>query len=156
MAADGVTTVPAGPQQVSRRTVVEASAGELFAIVADPHRHAELDGSGTVQSTVSGPVRLSEGVRFSVGMKQFGVPYRITSTVTEFAQDQVIEWQHPLGHRWRWQFVPQGPDRTQVTETFDYSGSGVRGRMIELFGFPGKNATGIERTLAKLQARYPS
>lgn len=151
-----VTTVESGPHQVSRRTEVGAPVSTLFALVADPHRHGELDGSGTVQRTVSGPARLSDGATFSVGMKQLGLPYKITSVVTEFATDQVIEWRHPLGHRWRWQFVAQGLNRTQITETFDYGGTGVRARMIELLGFPKRNAAGIESTLTRLQDRYPA
>ena len=54
-------------------------------------------------------------------MTWYGLPYRITSRVTEFTEERVVEWQHPLGHRWRWELTPLGEDRTQVTETFDYS-----------------------------------
>jgi hypothetical protein len=148
--------VDAGPRKVSRSALVQAPAGELFAIVADPHRHHELDGSGTVIGTVSGPSRLSTGARFSVRMKQYGVPYRITSQVTEFADGAVIEWRHPLGHRWRWQFDPQAGGGTLVTETFDYSTvSGARARGHELFGTPKQNAAGIEATLRQLQRRHP-
>ena len=43
-----VTRVDAGPNQVSRSVEVHAPAGELFAIVANPRRHRELDGSGTL------------------------------------------------------------------------------------------------------------
>jgi hypothetical protein len=42
-----------------------------------------------------------------------------------------------------------------VTETFDYSqASPLRARALELFGYPQRNAAGIEETLRKLQARY--
>ena len=57
-----VTVVDAGPRKVSRAAEVHAPARELFAIVADPRRHGELDGSGTVHDTVSGPERLSRGL----------------------------------------------------------------------------------------------
>jgi hypothetical protein len=73
----------------------------IFDIAADPHRHGELDGSGTVMGTVAGPQRLAKGARFSVKMKQRGVPCRITSQVTEFEDGRVVEWRHPMGHRWR-------------------------------------------------------
>jgi len=107
-----VTVVDAGPRKVSRAAEVHAPARELFAIVADPRRHGELDGSGTVHDTVSGPARLSAGARFSVKMTWYGVPYRITSRVTGFTEDRVVEWQHPLGHRWRWELAPLEEDRT--------------------------------------------
>ena len=50
-----IRTIDTGPQQVTRQTEVRATAAELFDIVADPRRHGELDGSGTVKDTVSGP-----------------------------------------------------------------------------------------------------
>lgn len=134
--------------------LVHAPPAELFALVADPHRHPELDGSGTVRDAeVTGPDTLSKGARFSVGMKQYGVPYRITSTVTAFTEGRLVEWQHPMGHRWRWELVESEPGTTQVTETFDYS-TAKSPRILELVGQPAKNAKGIENTLAALAARY--
>ena len=151
-----VTVVDAGPRKVSRTAEVHAPARELFEIVADPRRHGELDGSGTVHDTVSGPGRLSGGARFSVKMTWYGLPYRITSRVTEFTEDRVVEWQHPLGHRWRWELTPLGVDRTQVTETFDYSRVGpLRAHGLEIYGAPARNAKGLEATLRLLQERYP-
>ncbi|MET0189576.1 MAG: SRPBCC family protein, partial [Pseudonocardia sediminis] len=117
----GVTVVDAGARRVARRAEVRASASEIFDLLADPHRHGELDGSGTVRATVSGPSRLDMGASFSVNMKQLGVPYRITSRVVAFEQDRLIEWRHPLGHTWRWRLEPIEPAGTAVTETFDYS-----------------------------------
>jgi uncharacterized protein YndB with AHSA1/START domain len=154
MPNSSVTTVDSGRRKVTRRVVVHAPAAEVFALVADPHRHPELDGSGTVRNTpVSGPDRLSQGAKFSVGMKQYGVPYKITSTVTAFEQDRLIEWQHPLGHRWRWEFAQTEPGVTQVTETFDYT-TAKAPKMLELFGMPAANATGITKTLDALAARF--
>jgi uncharacterized protein YndB with AHSA1/START domain len=150
-----VTVVDAGPRKVSRTVEVQAPAADLFEIVADPRRHAELDGSGTVVGAVTAPPRLSGGARFSVRMKQHGAPYKITSRVTDFAEGQVVEWQHPLGHRWRWEFTPRPGVATRVTETFDYSHvSGLKAKGLELTGQPKQNAAGIEATLAQLQARY--
>ncbi len=149
-----VTTVDTGEREVTRRVVVHAPGADIFALLADPHRHPELDGSGTVtDADVKGPERLSDGAKFSVGMKQYGVPYRITSTVTAFADGALIEWQHPLGHRWRWELAETAPGTTQVTETFSY-GSARAPKLLELFGQPAKNATGITETLRALAARF--
>ncbi len=152
-----VNTVDAGPRQVSRSVEVQAPASELFAIVANPRRHQELDGSGTVRDNVSGPERLTESARFATKMTMFKVPYRITSTVTALKPDQLIEWRHPLGHRWRWEFAAVGPTSTRVTETFDYRGIGpIRDRInwYQLTGFAKRNAAGIENTLRRLRDRY--
>ena len=150
-----VSVVDAGPHKVSRSVEVRAPAAQLFDLVADPRRHTELDGSGTVKETVNGPGRLGEGATFSVKMTQHGFPYRITSRVTEFDEGRVLEWRHPMGHRWRWEFDPQSPESTRVTETFDYSHLDfIRAKGLELFGAPKQNARGIESTLTKLEARY--
>ena len=152
-----IITVDAGPHQVSRCVEVHASPAELFAIVADPRRHCELDGSGTVGANIRGPAPLRLGARFSTRMKMFGLPYRITSTVTESKPDQLIEWRHPLGHRWRWEFAAVTPTTTRVTETFDYRDTGpVKDRLkfYELTGFAKRNAAGIEATLCRLRDRY--
>jgi hypothetical protein len=151
-----VTVADAGPRKVSRTVEIHAPAADLFGLVADPHRHAEIDGSGTVMGTVKGPQRLAQGAKFSVNMKQYGVPYRITSRVTELEDGRVVEWRHPMGHRWRWEFKPSSDDSTLVTETFDYSQiNPLHARALELLGYPKKNAAGIEATLRQLQARYP-
>ena len=150
-----VSGVDAGPRRVSRTVEIEAPAAELFALVADPRRHGEIDGSGTVGEAVEGPGRLIEDTRFSVKMKQYGVPYRITSRVTELIEDRVVEWRHPFGHRWRWELTPLTDTSTRVTETFDYSVvPSLQARMFELFKVPAQNATGIEATLRRLQSTY--
>ncbi len=152
-----VSVVDSGPRKVSRAAQVHASAAELFDIVADPRRHAELDGSGTVLGAVGDPQRLAPGAKFSVKMKQLGVPYRITSRVTDFQDGRVVEWRHPMGHHWRWEFAPSADNTTVVTETFDYSQiSPVSARALEFLGFPKQNGAGIESTLRQLQARYPA
>jgi YD repeat-containing protein len=88
-------------------------------------------------------------------MRQYGVPYRITSRVTRFEEGRVVEWRHPAGHRWRWEVTPVTPTSTRVTETFDYSTvPSVQGKVLELLGVPGQNATGIEATLRQLAARF--
>ena len=150
-----INSVDAGPRRVSRSVEVQAPAADVFALVADPHRHGELDGSGTVGETVAGPQRLNEGDRFSVRMKQYGVPYRITSRVTELADGRVVEWRHPFGHRWRWELTPLSDASTRVTETFDYSPvPSWQAKGFELFKVPAQNAAGIEATLQRLQSRY--
>jgi Polyketide cyclase / dehydrase and lipid transport len=152
--ADPVTEVDAGPRRVARQALVRAQAADIFALVANPYRHPELDGSGTVRpGAVSGPQILSAGARFTVGMKQYGAPYTITSTVTAFEAGQLIEWQHPMGHRWRWELAETEPGITRVTETFDYS-TARSPRLLEILGQPGKNAIGITKTLQALQARF--
>jgi hypothetical protein len=152
-----VTVVDAGPRRVCRSVEVAAPASELFAMAADPRRHSELDGSGTVRDNIKAPAELTEGSKFSTKMKMFGLPYRITSKVTALRPDELVEWRHPLGHRWRWEFESLSPTSTRVTEMFDYHDAGALKNTLkyyELMGFAKANALGIEATLAKLRDRY--
>ena len=152
-----VTAVDAGRNQVSRSVEVHAPAADLFAIVADPRRHHELDGSGTVGKNIRAPQRLVAGARFTTKMRMFGVPYRITSTVTAMKPDELIEWRHPVRHHWRWEFAAITPTITRVTETFDYRDTGLlkdRLNYYERTGFAKRNAAGIEATLTKLRSSY--
>jgi len=152
-----VTAVDAGRNQVSRSVEVNAPAADLFAIVADPRRHHELDGSGTVGRNIRAPRRLVPGARFTTKMKMFGAPYRITSTIAAMKPDELIEWRHPVRHHWRWEFAAITPTTTRVTETFDYRDTGLLKNRLKYYGrtgFAKRNAAGIEATLTKLRNRY--
>ena len=154
MTTSTLKTEDAGPKTVSRSVQVAAPVAEVFALIVDPHRHPELDGSGTVRDVeVKGPQRLSTGDKFTVGMTQYGLPYQITSKATAVEENRLVEWEHPLGHRWRWELAEVSPGTTKVTETFDYSTVKVP-FVIELTGMQKKNAKGIESSLQGLADRY--
>lgn len=148
-----IVSVDLGARVVARRARVNAPAHDLYAMAANPHRHHELDGSGSVKPTVIGPRELQLGDRFRVDMTMFGLPYAITSVVTDLEPDRVVEWQHPGKHRWRWEFAPQDDGSTLVTEIFDYTASPVA-PVLERLKMPAKNAVGIRDSLAKLQRRF--
>jgi uncharacterized protein YndB with AHSA1/START domain len=133
---------------VSASTVVAASPEEVFALLANPHRHHEFDGSGTVRAAVSGPERLGLGDRFGMSMKN-GLSYRITNRVVEFEPDRRIGWCHMMKAVWRYELEPVG-EGTRITETFDYGGSPFA-KVIELLGFPKGNAKSISDTLRRLR-----
>jgi uncharacterized protein YndB with AHSA1/START domain len=141
------------PQTVSARTTIAAPPAVVFAIVADPHQHPRIDGSGSVRAVVDGPARLDKGAEFHVSMKLFGLPYKITNHVVEFEEDRRIAWRHFGGHRWRYELSPTDDGGTEVIETFDYSRYPWFGKaVIEGLGFPGRNRRGIEGTLQRLKA----
>ena len=146
--------VDTGPLQVSYRILVNAPASELYPILANPHRHHEVDGSATVQYAKTGPDRMAVGDEFSVAMKKFGVPYTMTLVVTAADENELVEWKHPGGHRWRWRFEDQGDGSTVVTETFDSWTRHVVARGYELTRRPQDNANGIQASLTRLAGRY--
>lgn len=141
----------ASDRHVSASTVVAAPPEEVFALLADPRRHAEFDGSGTVRDAVSGPERLSLGATFGMKMR-IGLPYRISNTVVEFEDGRRIGRRHFGRHVWRYELEPAAGG-TRVTETFDYAGA-MSPRVLELTRAPRRNAAAIRATLDRLKAIF--
>jgi hypothetical protein len=135
----GIRFVPADPQAI-------------FDLLADPSRHTEIDGSGSVRgSNEDAPERLALGTKFGMSMKM-GVPYKITNEVIEFDEPSQIAWRHMGGHVWRYRLRPVDGG-TEVTEEFDWRPS--RGALVlKLSGAPKRNAKAIEATLDRLAAHF--
>ncbi len=137
---------------ISRTAFVKAPPGVIFELLANPRRHGEIDGSGTVQSArVNAPARLSMGATFGMDMK-LGLPYRITNTVVEFEENKQIAWRHFGGHVWRYILEPV-EGGTQVTEQFDPTTSRMP-IVLKLMNSETNNAKAIERTLDNLQELF--
>lgn len=141
----------APPRTLSRSTVVHSPPHVVFDLLADPRRHHEIDGSGTVRSGISGPARLSLGATFGMRM-QLVVPYVIVNTVVEFEEGRRIAWRHLGRHIWRYELEPVDGGRTRVTETFDWRGAVLR-TAYDRIGVPAANARSMEKTLERLQAQ---
>lgn len=140
-------------RSLSRSTTVAAPPSEVFAVLADPHRHPEFDGSGTVKGGITGPRRLTLGDRFGMRMR-FGLPYVISNQVVEYEEDRRIAWRHFGNHRWRYELEPTDGGTT-VTESFDWSGARSP-KLLEMARIPGRNARSIEQTLERLRALVES
>ncbi len=137
---------------ISRTVFVKAAPGAIFELLADPRRHGEIDGSGTVQNArINAPARLSLGATFGMDMK-LGVPYRITNTVVEFEENKRIAWRHFGGHVWRYILEPVNGG-TQVTEQFDPTNAKSQ-LVLKLMNSEKNNAIAIERTLENLQELF--
>ena len=137
---------------VSRSTIVPAPAQMIFDLLADPRRHNEIDGSGTVQSAqINAPERLSLDATFGMQMKM-GLPYKITNTVVEFEENKTIAWRHVGGHIWRYILEPVDGG-TKVTEQFDWNKSKAP-LILKLRKSPQDNAKSIEKTLENLVKRF--
>jgi hypothetical protein len=104
----------------SARIVINAPAEKIFAILSNPHRHKEIDGTKTIQENISGPDKLILGSKFGMKMR-LGINYRILNTVVEYEENSLIGWRHVGRWIWRYELVNIGPQMTQVTETFDAS-----------------------------------
>lgn len=141
---------------VSVQRIIPADRQVLFDIVADPARHPEIDGSGTVRAIrPGGPERLGLGVKFGMNMR-LGADYKILNTVVEFEEGRLIGWRHFNGHIWRYRFsdVPGG---TLVVEDWDARTANNRIGLV-LTGFPWRNRRGMTATLQRLEevATHPA
>jgi hypothetical protein len=104
----------------SARIVINAPAEKIFALLSNPRRHKEIDGSSTIQENISGPEKLVLGSKFGMKM-HLGVNYQILNTVVEYSENSLIAWRHLGRWIWRYELVKLGLNLTQVTETFDAS-----------------------------------
>ena len=137
---------------VSRSTIVPAPAHMIFDLLADPRRHGEIDGSGSIQSAqINAPERLSLNATCGMQMK-IGVRYKITNTVVEFEENKTIAWRHFGGHIWRYILEP-ADGGTKVTEQFDWNTS-KSPLILKLRKSPQDNAKSIEKTLENLVKRF--
>jgi len=106
------------PNTAAARIVINAPASKIFEVLANPRAHASFDGSGTIEKSISGPVRLHQGAKFEMAMK-IKVPYRITNTVVTFEENKKITWCHLMKWTWSYELHDLGNSTTQVTEIFD-------------------------------------
>jgi hypothetical protein len=130
--------------KVSRR--IEAPAARIFAILADPQRHPDLDGSShftgdsqMLRGAVTSDIITGVGDVFAMKMYFDHIgDYVIFNHVVEFEPNRRIGWApspgdvaasndgrfplgEPTGQRWRFELTSDGPDATVVTESYDDS-----------------------------------
>ena len=114
------------PDVVTVERFIAAPAEAIFDLLADPARHRDIDGSGTVREAKAGSERLALGSRFGMDMKM-GMPYSMESTVIELEPNRRIAWQTRgpgrIGSRvggriWRYELEP-GDGGTLVKESWD-------------------------------------
>jgi uncharacterized protein YndB with AHSA1/START domain len=133
-------------RSVSATRVINASPETIFNLLADPRRHADLDGSTTVVNVIQGPTRLYLGATFSMDMKmRFG--YHVKNVVVAFEENKCIAWHHFAQFVWRYDLavVPEG---TKVTESFNYDKPWAFA--IIWLGWPERNRKSMEATLERI------
>jgi len=137
---------------VSHSIVVAAPAQDIFDLLADPRRHSEIDGSGSVKAArVNAPERLSLGAKFSMDMR-IVLPYRMTNEVVEFEEGKQIGWRHFGGHIWRYILEPV-EGGTKVTEQFDWN-TNKSPFMLKVMKAVDNNSKSIQKTLDNLAKRF--
>ncbi|WP_375487820.1 SRPBCC family protein [uncultured Jatrophihabitans sp.] len=140
----------------SAQRIIPAPPEAIFAVLTDPERHREIDGSGTVRGVRASDRPLTSGSSFDMHMRR-GFAYSTRSTVTEFEPGRVIAWQtRPLtlplpwfigGRTWRYELEPVDGG-TRVTETWDLRAERNRALVRPLAGDPERD---MAQTLERLE-----
>ena len=135
--------------------VIPASPEAIFALIADPDRHRDIDGSGTVRDAPAGAQRLTLGSDFGMKMKM-GLPYSMNNHVIEFEENRRIAWQTskslgPLGKMggriWRYELEPV-EGGTLVRESWDISQERMKAAVRPLTS---KTIEGMTKTLERIE-----
>jgi hypothetical protein len=125
-------------ETVSATTTIIASAEAVFAVLAEPSRHADIDGTGWVRGSLDDQRLTGSGQIFPVAMHHDNHPdgnYEMANQVLMFEPPRVISWRPGYvssstgelefgGWIWRYDLTPLGPDETEVTLTYDWSAVG--------------------------------
>ena len=147
-----------GDVETVERTI-PAPPEAIFALLADPNRHHDIDGSGTVQGAKNASERVKLGDKFGMAMK-FGVPYSTHNVVIECDDNRRIAWQHSAagaigtvvgpGAIWRYELEPVDGG-TNVRETWDFSA--VRGikPLLRLARWRNDTRGAMEKTLENIE-----
>jgi uncharacterized protein YndB with AHSA1/START domain len=144
--------------------LINAPPETIFDVLANPAKHALIDGSGMLQGADAvDSERLALGVTFGMGMK-LGVRYSTVNTVVEFEENRRIAWQtgpkgklepYVAGRIWRYELEPRS-GRTLVRESWDITGD--HQRVLLKLGdiYSKKTRRDMELTLARLDALLTS
>ena len=87
-------------RRVSVSTTIEAASEAVFAVLADPSAHADIDGTGWVRGSLDGDRITAAGQVFRMAMYHPNHPdgdYKIANLVEVFDEPRAIGWKP--GHR---------------------------------------------------------
>ena len=131
--ASGLTAME--PECVTASTTIETEPEAVFAVLADPSAHVDIDGTGWVRASLDGDRITAVGQVFRMAMYHENHPdkdYRIANRVEVFDEPRAIAWQPGQesaetgdlsfgGWIWRYDLEATGPSQTRVTLTYDWS-----------------------------------
>jgi hypothetical protein len=133
--------------RISATAVIDAAAEALFAVLADPVKHAAIDGTGWVCEAFDRAPLTAAGQVFRMSMYHPNHPdgnYQTANRVQLFELPRTISWEPGYdagagtlrfgGWVWRYDLTAATPATTSVTLTYDWSA--VSEKIRERIGFP--------------------
>ncbi len=102
-------------QRITVQRTIDAPAKDVFEVLTNPERHAELDGSGFVRSDEKTDRIQAVGDVFRMNMSgdHMGGDYQTDNHVTAFDPNKMVGWKtapagtEPPGWEWLWELEPQ-------------------------------------------------
>lgn len=136
--------------------VVDAPVERVFALLADPDRHRDLDASGMIRHSESHLAITEVGDVFTMAMHHelFG-DYEVDNHVVVYEPDRAIGWApavrdgEPVGHTYVWRLRPTDDDRTELSQTYDWSAITDPDRLAR---FPFVSAEVLAASLRRVEA----
>ncbi len=136
---------------------IDAPADAIFALLADPRRHVELDGSGYMRSDQDASQITGTGEVFTMNMSgdHMGGDYQSENHVTAYEKNKQLAWktapagQKPPGWQWEWDLEPITDGSTKVTLTYDWS-EVTDEEILAKLHFPFVPQSGLDESLSKL------
>ncbi len=150
-------------KRITVQRTIDAPTTDIFEVLSNPERHAELDGSGFVLSDDRSDRITATGQTFRMNMTgdHMGGDYQTDNTVTGYARNQLLAWQtapagqEPPGWEWVWELKADGSDRTEVTLTYDWEKVTDQDLLSKL-SFPLVPESALEDSLGNLAAAVSS
>jgi uncharacterized protein YndB with AHSA1/START domain len=150
-------------ETLSATTTISAPAETVFAVLADPSRHAAIDGTGWVCDCLDDQRLTGSGQIFRMAMYHANHPngnYEMANQVLAFEPPCVISWKPGYvsaagqlefgGWVWRYDLTQLGPEETRVTLTYDWSAVGPAPR--QRIQFPPFTPDHLDNSLSHLAA----
>jgi hypothetical protein len=148
-------------ERLSATTIIHASAEVIFVVLAEPAKHAAIDGTGWVREPLDSKPLTAVGQVFRMAMYHPNHPdgnYQMANRVQIFDPPRAIAWEPGQdtddgalrfgGWVWRYDLTPAGPSETKVTLSYDWSA--VPDLLRQHIGFPPFPADHLGNSLAHL------
>lgn len=145
--------------EISATRTIDAPADEVFNVLSNPERHAEIDGSGLVQSDHKTDRITAVGQTFMMNMEwdKMGGAYKTENHVVGFDENKLLAWttapegQEPPGWQWIWALHSEGSTTTEVSLTYDWSHVTDKD-VLKKISFPAIPQEDLETSLKNLAA----
>ena len=144
---------------ISASRTIDVPVEDIFHVLSNPDRHAEIDGSGMVQSDDKTDRITETGQVFTMNMHwdKMGGDYKTDNHVIGFEENKLLAWktapagEEPPGWEWVWELKSHSHDSTEVSVTYDWSAVTDK-EVLKQVDFPAVNEEDLESSLGNLAA----